>query len=242
MHGMAPNIASQSLADQPWFSDFLKARGFERVTPNSFSNGRAMVRLEGTTLYTLPGEGKPWKSELKDASPDAIRQLLSAVLAAPSFLSQAELDSRMVRQQAAETALLEIAAAIREHPDTHSGLRLRQFVWSLFNGHHAVNLWRMKDVLDSRHNALVREVFSAWMEGFVPEQTLRRTLTESGEMDRWDAIRLGAPELQRLAVAMDAVTDLLNSTPPGNAASRLAPANEQLHQAADLLRQARSTD
>lgn len=239
---MAPIIASQSLADQAWFSDFLKARGFDRATPNSFSNGRATLRLEGTTLFAIPGEGNPRKSELRDASPDAIRQLLSVILAAPSFLSQAELDSRKDRQQSAEEALLGIATSIRQYPDTHSGQRLRQFVWALFNGHHCLNLWRMKDVLDSQHNALVREVFAAWMEGFVSEQALRRALVESGEMDRWDTIRLGAPELQRLAVAMDAITDLLNTIPPGAATSHLAPASEHPHRAADLLRRARDGD
>ena len=41
----------------------------------------------------------------------------------------------------------------------------------------------MKDVLDSEQNAQVTEVFTAWMQGFVPEASIRSALLDSGEMD-----------------------------------------------------------
>lgn len=140
--------------------------GFERTAPASFTNGRATVRLDGNALIAVPGDGtKAWRTDLKDAQPETICYLLTNVLAASSFLSQAELDLRASRQRTAEEALQNLAASIRDNPDTHSGQHLRRFVWSIFNGNHALNLWRMKDVLDVQQNAQVTEVFTAWMQG-----------------------------------------------------------------------------
>ncbi|MEN9676644.1 MAG: hypothetical protein RIS76_2540 [Verrucomicrobiota bacterium] len=236
---MAPEIARPPLTEQPWLKELLEARGFERTAPASFTNGRATVRLDGNVLVAIPGDGtKAWRTELKDAQPEAICYLLTNVLAAPPFLSQAELDLRATRQRTAEEALQNLATIIRDNPDTHSGQHLRRFVWSIFNGNHAINLWRMKDVLDPQQNAWVTEVFTAWMQGFVPEATIRSSLFDSGEMDRWDTVRLHAPEQKRLVEGFDAVTDLLNSLPPGNAVPHLTRANGLLRQVIDLLRQA----
>jgi hypothetical protein len=236
---MAPEIARPPLTEQPWLKEFLEARGFERTAPASFTNGRAIVRLEGNLLIAVPGDStKAWRTELKDAHPEAICNLLTHVLAAPSFLSQAELDLRASRQRTAEEALQNLATSIRDNPDSHSGQHLRRFVWSIFNGNHALNLWRMKDVLDPQQNAWVTEVFTAWMRGFVPEASIRRALFDSGEMDRWNTVRLRAPEQKRLIEAFDAVTDLLNSTPPGEPVPHLTRANGLLRQVVDLLRQA----
>ena len=236
---MAPEIARPPLTEQPWLKEFLETRGFERTAPGSFTNGRATVRLDGNVLIAVPGDStKAWRTELKDAQPEAIRYLLTNVLAAPSFLSQTELDRRASRQRTAAEALHNLAASIREHPDTHSGQHLRRFVWSIFNGNHALNLWRMKDVLDGEQNAWVTEVFTAWMEGFIPEAAIRTALLDSGEMDRWDTVRLRAPEQKRLIEAFDAVTDLLNATPPGAPVPHLTRANGLLRQVMDLLRQA----
>ena len=236
---MAPEIARPPLTEQPWLREFLETRGFERTAPASFTNGRATVRLEGNALIAIPGDStKAWRTDLKDAQPEAICYLLTHVLAAPSFQSQAELDLRVTRQRTAEEALQNLATSIRENPDSHSGQHLRRFVWSIFNGNHALNLWRMKDVLDPQQNAWVTEVFTAWMQGFVPEASIRSALFDSGEMDRWDTVRLRAPEQKRLVEAFDAVTDLLNSTPPGEAVPHFTRANGLLRQVIDLLRQA----
>ena len=222
--------------------EFLQERGFERSAPATFTNGRATVRVEGSALYAIPGDGsKQWRSELKEAPPGAIRQLLAVVLAAPSFLSQAELEQRANRQRAAEEALRNIAASIGEHPETHSGQQLRRFVWSIFNGHHALNLWKMKEVLDSKHNGWVTEVFRAWMEGHLPEKAIREALSGSGELDRWDTVRLRAPEQKRLVEAFDAVTDLVNSVPPSAPLTQLTRANGLLRQVIDCLREAKKS-
>ena len=96
----------------------------------------------------------------------------------------------------------------------------------------------MKDVLDSQHNAWVTEVFTTWMQGHVSEDALRRALTDSGEMDRWDAVKLGAKDRERLDDALNAVTDLLNTVPPGRPILELTRANGLLRQVADCLRDA----
>lgn len=239
---MAPEIARPPLAEQPWFAEFLAERGFKRTASATFTNGRATVRLDGAVLFAIPGDGsKSWRSELNEAPPGAIRQLLAVVLAAPSFLSQAELDRRAARQRTAEEALHNIAASIREHPDTHSGQHLRRFVWSIFNGHHALNLWRMKDVLDSQRNGWVTEVFTAWMQGFVSETAIRTALCDSGEIDRWDTVRLRVPEQKRLVEAFDAVTDLLNSSSPSAPVTQLTRANGLLREVMDCLREAKKS-
>ncbi len=96
----------------------------------------------------------------------------------------------------------------------------------------------LTDVLEPQQNVWVTEVFTAWMQGFVPEAAIRSALFESGEMDRWDTVRLRAPEQKRLVEAFDAVTDLLNSTPPGEPVPPLTRANGLLRQVIDLFRQA----
>lgn len=237
---MAADLARPSLIDQPWLRDFLEAKGFRRTAPDSFGNGRATLRFTGTNLLAIPaGGGKAWRSELNDAPPDAIRNVLETLLSTPSFQSAAELQRREDRRQAAEASLAVLTDSIAQHPDTHSGVHLRRFLWSLYNGHHALNLWRMKDVLDNHHNAAVVEVFTAWMQGHVSEDALRHALTVSGEMDRWDSITLGAKDRERLDDALSAVTDLLKAVPPGRPVLELTRANGLLRQVVDCLRTAK---
>ena len=206
-----------------------------------FSNGRASVRVDGPTLYAVPGDDgkKVWRSEVKETPPEAIRQLLSVVLSAPSFLSQAELDKRVARQRHAEDALGDIANAIREDADCPAGQQLRRFVWSIYNQHHAVNLWRMNDELSPQQKGWVAVVMTAWMDGQVPDDAIRSALTDSGEMDRWDTVRLRPPQQRRLVDAIDAVADILKSTPPGGASPAITRADGLLREVLDLLRTVR---
>jgi len=238
---MAPELAPPSLADQPWFVEFLENRGFRKTAPSTFSNGRASVRVDGPTLYAVPGDDgkKVWRTQVKETSPEAIRQLLTVVLSAPSFFSQAELDQRATRQSHAEDALGNIANAIHEDPDSPAGQQLRRFVWSIFNQHHAVNLWRTKDELGPQQKGWVAVVVAAWMEGHVSEDAIRSALMDSGEMDRWDTVRLRTPEQRRLVDAIDAVSDLLKAIPPGVGSPGLTRADGLLREVADLLRNAR---
>lgn len=63
------------------------------------------------------------------------------------------MDQRAARERALGQSLANIAASILEGPETHSGQQLRRFLWSLFNGHHVLNLWTLKGVLDSERGA-----------------------------------------------------------------------------------------
>ena len=171
------------LIDQPWLTEFLSEKGFTRTSPNSFGNGRATLQFESQTLVATPGdEGKAWQSNLKGVPAEAVRGVLETFLEMPAFLPQAVIDRRAALQKSAEESLRVIAQSIRELPETESGRHLRQFLWSLYNGHHQVNLWSLKGSLDQRTGEAVTEVFSAWMQGLVSESTLRVTLVEAGEL------------------------------------------------------------
>jgi hypothetical protein len=237
---MTADLARPPITEQPWFRELLQHHGFERTAPGSFSNGRATLRIEGNHLIAIPGDGsRPWKTDLAGAPGEGVRTLLGTMLAAPSFRSRARMEQDESRTAKAVAALGTIAESIAQHPDTHSGQHLRRFVWSIWNGHHALNLWRMKDVLDSNNREAVREVFNAWMDGYVSDAAIRQALFASGEMDRWDTVRLRAPEQRRVADALDAVTDLINSTPPGAPSRELTRANGLLRQVLDVLQDAK---
>lgn len=226
---MAPEIARPTLSEQPWFTEFLEARGFRKTAPATFGNGRATIVVTGNLLEAIPGDGsRPWRSKLREPSPDSIRAMLSVVLDAPSFQSQTEFDRRDALRTSAEQALHLITNTIRESPDSHSGLQLRQFVWSLFNSHHVVNLWNLKDVLDSRHNAAVTQILSAWMQGALSDNALRHALKVSGEMDRWDASSIRDSDCERLVNVNMAVNQILSSIPPGSLSTRLTQASAVL--------------
>jgi hypothetical protein len=151
------------------------------------------------------------------------------------------LDQRSAHQRGAEVALGKIASTIHANPDSPAGQQLRRFVWSIFNQHHAVNLWRMHDELSSQQKGWVAVVTTAWMDGQVPEDAIRSALVDSGEMDRWDTVRLRTPEQRRLVDAIDAVSDILKGTPPGGASPAITRADGLLREVLDLLRTVRKT-
>jgi hypothetical protein len=169
------------LAEEPWLIKFLIAQGFQRTSGSTFSNGRATLRFDRSQFFAIPGNGsKGWHSDLSDAEPETIRQLLSHLLAAPAFQSQAQLDRRAHHERLLEQSLENIAASILKGPETHSGQQLRRFLWSLYNGHHVLNLWSLKNTLDSQRGGWVSEVFCGWLQGFVSEEALRKALTATG--------------------------------------------------------------
>ena len=228
---------SQSIAEQPWLCDYLAEKGFRCTAAGTFSNGRATLKIEGTVLRAIPSEAaKVWRSDLQGARPDSIRQLLDILLAGPTFQSQAELDRRAALQTVAQQALDQIADIIRQSPESESGRHFRKFLWSLFNQHHVINLWTLKDVLDSRGNSWVTEVFTAWMQGCVSEEVLRRALTDSGEMERWDTFSFQRRDTDHLADALKAVTGLLKTIPPSAPVVPLNRASHLLEEVRDCLR------
>lgn len=233
---MMTPVHENGLARQPWLTDFIQSRGFQRTGVDFFSNGRASIRFEGHQLIATPAnEGRCWRSDLSNADAGTVRFILSQLLSTPGFLSNEELSLRAARERGAHEALGQIGRSIQECPDSPSGQQLRRFVWSLFNGHHVLNLWRMKQDLDSNLSTAVTEAFNGWMQGLVSEELLRRVLVDSGEMDRWNEVNLSRPDRDRLAEAMNAVVECLRSVPPSTHATRVARANELLQQAMESL-------
>jgi len=152
------------------------------------SGHRGVVHFEGTRLVAIPGDGsRTWRSEVGSVPPEGVVALLDAFLTTPPFLSQQEIDRRLARTHAAKIALDRIVEIIREAPDAAPSLELRRFLWSLFNGRHLLNLWRLRHALDRQQSGWATEVLTAWMNGHVSEEHLRRALTDSGEMERCDA-------------------------------------------------------
>ncbi|MGE3313239.1 MAG: hypothetical protein AB7O66_25010 [Limisphaerales bacterium] len=148
-------VSTQTLlADHPALRACLQNRGFERTSPSEYSNGRATVRFEG-----------------------------AKVLATPPFLSNAARGAIVEQAHRAKIALDRIVDVIRESPETHSARELRLFLGSLFNQHHAINLWRLKDAFGSQRIGWVIELFTAWMQGHVPDEALRRALVDAGALE-----------------------------------------------------------
>lgn len=77
---------------------------------------------------------------------------------------------------------------------TGGGRRLRQFVWSLWNGFHLVNLFDLSSGLDGKLSDAVIVVFNAAMVDALSEEQKRRVLKESGEFARWEEARAESPE------------------------------------------------
>jgi hypothetical protein len=213
---MMPNLQPRHLATEPWLTEFLADLGFHPTTPDSFSNGRATLRFDRGQLLALPAEGsRGWRSDLTAAEPETVRQLLTHLLAAPGFQSQAQLDQHAAREHTLGQALTSLAASIREGPETHSGQQLRRFLWSLYNGHHVLNLWSLKGVLDSQRAEWVGEVFKGWLQGFISEDALRQALTAAGELERWDTVTLTRPQEDRITAVARELESLLKAVAPG---------------------------
>lgn len=94
-----------------------------------------------------------------------------------------------------DEALTTITEAIRQHWGTGGGRRLRQIVWSLWNGHTLVPLWDVLGGLDYQLGRAVAKLIEAKLMGALDrDEILRRVLTESGEFARYDEAASDTPE------------------------------------------------
>lgn len=82
-------------------------------------------------------------------------------------------------------ALERVMVFLRDH-DTGGTAQLRKFVWSLWNGDHYVNLYRLGTVLDGSLSEAVAIILLAYMRCMLREEHLRWVLVNSGEMRRFD--------------------------------------------------------
>jgi hypothetical protein len=99
-----------------------------------------------------------------------------------------------VSQEKLNEALETIADYLKTGWSTGGGRRLRQFVWSLWNGFHLINLYDLSSGLDGRLTDAVIVVFHAAMVDALNEEQKRRVLKESGEFARWEQARAETPE------------------------------------------------
>ena len=225
---MEPQTTKAPLTTQPWFVDLMAANGFQPSQPGTFSNGKATVQIRGTRLIAAPGDGgKRWVSDIGGANRETLTVVISQLLKMRPFLSDAQLALERSRRGLCVQALDGIAESIRQSPDTGGGVQLRKVLWSLYNQHHLVNLWRVTAALDSQHAAWVAEVVGGMLAGHLKEDDLKRALAASGEMNRWDREQPGTEAQRKLQAAQDIVTELARATLPSRAHTEIT----------DLLRQ-----
>ena len=91
-------------------------------------------------------------------------------------------------------ALKTITDYLKTGWSTGDGRRLRQFVWSLWNGFHLINLYDLSSGLDGRLTDAVIVVFNAAMVDALSEDQKRCVLNESGELARWEKANTETPE------------------------------------------------
>ena len=91
-------------------------------------------------------------------------------------------------------ALETISHYLKTGWSTGGGRRLRQFVWSLWNSFHLVNLFDLSSGLDGRLSDAVIVVFNAAMVNSLSEDQKRCVLKESGEFARWEQASAETPE------------------------------------------------
>lgn len=91
-------------------------------------------------------------------------------------------------------ALDDITTAIQDNWNTHGGARLRNFIWSIWNDLHCINLNDLRGGLDPHLSEAVAIVFSAHLTGGLSEDMISEALSNSGEFDRWEQERARTPE------------------------------------------------
>jgi hypothetical protein len=101
---------------------------------------------------------------------------------------------RSVSQDDVENAISALAAVLRTSSDTGGGRRLQQFVWSLWNRDHLVNLYDLASYPVASLTESVIVLFRAAMVGVLTETQKRRLLADSGELIRWERAREQTPE------------------------------------------------
>ena len=83
------------------------------------------------------------------------------------------------------------------------------------------------------------DVLGGWLDGHISEDALRTALTASGEMDRWDTVKLAGTEEARLLAIIHDVETLIKSVSPSQAHVDFAAARRNLVLALDILKRAR---
>jgi len=206
----------------------MATKGFRPSGPETFSNGKATIQIREDRLVADPGTGdKRWQSDVSKADQQTITLVVDQILKTRPFLTDTDVAKEQIERQRLQQALEGIATSIQDGPDTSGGVQLRRFLWSLYNQHHLINLWRMTSSLDSQHAAWVSQVFAGALTGILKEADLKCALATSGEMSRWDREQPSSEAMRKLDNAEHIVSGLAQATLPSRSHTEIA----------DLLRQ-----
>jgi hypothetical protein len=112
---------------------------------------------------------------------------------------EAEMKARKTLKESISVADLDDAITVtidtlRTGWSTSGGRRLQQFVWSLWNDSHLINLYDLPYGLDGKLTVAVNLLFQAAMVDVLTEDQKRNILTESGEFARWEECRRNTPK------------------------------------------------
>jgi len=229
----------RTFASEPWFVDLLAGKGFVKCSENTFSNGKASIRLDGSHFAASPGVGNcVYKADFGEANRKTVTVMVEQILKMRPFRTDAEQAEERAEKRSVDLALGGIALAVRDEPHSACGVQLRRFLWSLYNMHHLVNLWRLAAELDHERAAWVAEVLAGAASGLVKDADLTRTLQTAGEMDRWEKEQPEDEVLVRLQEAEDLVTGLVRRIPPSRGHTVLASLQRNIAEAQSELREA----
>ena len=119
---MNQTLAQTNLANEPWFVELLATQGFAKASPNTFTDGKAWLRIDGRLFTADPGTGdSTYQVNFRDADPKTVTFMVQQVLKMRPFLTNTQLGEERTEKERLERALAAIALTIQEGPDTGGG-------------------------------------------------------------------------------------------------------------------------
>ncbi len=116
-----------------------------------------------------------------------------------------------------DEALPVITEVMTHHWSTGGGRKVRQIVWSIWNGATLVSLWEVLSGLDYKLGRAAAKLIEAKLAGALEsDEILRRVLEDSGEFARYDEAAADTPENEEvvyppLSVSADRLRELADS-------------------------------
>lgn len=133
----------------------------------------------------------------------------------------AEIRQIRAAKEAAKVGLDEAIPVITEvlthHWSTGGGRRIREIVWSIWNGSTLISLWDALSGLDYRLSRAAAKLIEAKLAGALDrDKILRRVLEDSGEFARYDEAAADTPEGEEviyppLSVSAERLRELADS-------------------------------
>ena len=126
-------------------------------------------------------------------------------------------DAKQAAKVGLEEALPVITEALTYHWSTGGGRRMRQIVWSIWNGSTLISLWDVLSGLDYKLGRSAAKLIEAKLMGALEsDEILRRMLEDSGEFTRYDEAAAETPEGEEviyppLAVSAERLRELADS-------------------------------